>query len=276
MWADWAQVEMAYRNAEPCPHFSRQLLCPLHFGRVEIDVGVEITDHGVGHEIAPLPPKLGLIQSNSSAGLCPAGEHRGPECINSADTVVSKTMSNIWTHRGLGLAVAAFCALAVPAPASASLETPAAKAEASAAAFMARIDMEQVFGSKQLKAGQYVWRKGSFAGEPRVVVSIPDQLAYLYRGEELVAVSTISTGVDKHPTPTGIFSVRLKKPMHRSIKYDLAPMPFMQMIDEYGIALHAGHNPGYRASHGCIRLPAEFAKRLYAITDLGATVMIGA
>jgi lipoprotein-anchoring transpeptidase ErfK/SrfK len=49
----------------------------------------------------------------------------------------------------------------------------------------------------------------------------------------------------------------------------------MQRIDQYGVALHAGQLPGYRASHGCIRLPSEFAKRLYGVTDLGATVMIG-
>ena len=70
--------------------------------------------------------------------------------------------------------------------------------------------------------------------------------------------------------------MRLKKPMHRSIKYDNAPMPFMQMFDQYGTALHAGYNPGYPASHGCVRLPAEFAKRLYTVTDHGTTVMIGA
>jgi lipoprotein-anchoring transpeptidase ErfK/SrfK len=50
----------------------------------------------------------------------------------------------------------------------------------------------------------------------------------------------------------------------------------MQQFDQYGTALHAGHNPGYPASHGCIRLPPEFAKRLYTVTDVGATVMIGA
>ncbi len=172
--------------------------------------------------------------------------------------------------------MAALALMLCAAPVAASIETPAAKAEASAAAYMAGIDMEQVFGAKRPKNGQYLWRKGGFDGEPRLVISLPDQLAYLYRGEELVAVSSISTGVDKHPTPTGIFSVMMKKPFHRSIKYDLAPMPFMQQIDKFGIALHAGHLPGYRASHGCIRLPAEFAKRLYAITDLGATVMIGA
>jgi hypothetical protein len=176
----------------------------------------------------------------------------------------------------LALAAAGVLALTPAAPALASLETPEAKAEAADAAMMARLHMEEVFGPKVLKPGQYVWRKGSFAGEPRVVVSLSEQQAYLYRGDALVAVAAISTGTDEHPTPKGIFSVRLKKPMHRSIKYDNAPMPFMQMIDEYGVALHAGHNPGYPASHGCIRLPSEFAKRLYSITDLGATVMIGA
>ena len=176
----------------------------------------------------------------------------------------------------LALAAAGALALLPAAPALASLETPEAKAEAADAAMMARLHMEEVFGDKQLKPGQYVWRKGSFAGEPRVVISVADQLAYLYKGDQLVAVSTVSTGTDKNPTPKGIFSVLAKKPMHRSIKYDNAPMPFMQRIDDYGVALHAGHLPGYRASHGCIRLPAEFAKRLYSVTDLGATVMIGA
>ena len=178
--------------------------------------------------------------------------------------------------RQLGQALAAALLFALAAPAAASIETPEAKAEAADAAMMAGLHAEEVFGSKRPKPGQYLWRKGSFAGEPRVVVSLSEQLAYLYRGDELVAVAAISTGVDRHPTPTGIFSVMLKKPFHRSIKYDNAPMPFMQMIDKYGTALHAGHNPGYPASHGCIRLPNEFAKRLYSITGLGATVMIGA
>ena len=64
--------------------------------------------------------------------------------------------------------------------------------------------------------------------------------------------------------------------MHHSRKYDNAPMPFMQRIDQYGIALHAGYNPGRPASQGCIRLPAQFAAKLYGVTDVGSTVMIGA
>jgi lipoprotein-anchoring transpeptidase ErfK/SrfK len=186
-------------------------------------------------------------------------------------------MTRFVTKRGLALAAwSAFALMVPPAPAMASIETVEAKAEASDAAAMARYHMEEVFGEKRPRAGQYLWRKGTFDGEARVVISISDQLAYLYRGDELVAVAAISTGVDKHPTPTGIFSVMLKKPMHRSQKYENAPMPFMQMFDKYGTALHAGHNPGYRASHGCVRLPGEFAKKLYGVTSLGATVMIGA
>jgi lipoprotein-anchoring transpeptidase ErfK/SrfK len=53
-------------------------------------------------------------------------------------------------------------------------------------------------------------------------------------------------------------------------------MPFMQRIDNYGVALHAGHLPGYPASHGCIRLPAQFAAKLFAVTDVGTPVLVGA
>ena len=67
-----------------------------------------------------------------------------------------------------------------------------------------------------------------------------------------------------------------KKTMHRSRKYDNAPMPFMQRIDQYGIALHAGFNPGRPASHGCVRLPEGFAKKLFTATDVGTPVYIGA
>ena len=161
-------------------------------------------------------------------------------------------------------------------PAFATIETHEAKSAALEAADQARYDMSEVFGDKQLKPGQYVWRDGVTEGAPRVIVSLSDQMAYLYRGEQLVAVSTISSGTDKNPTPTGIFPILVKKTMHRSKKYDNAPMPHMQMLDSYGIAMHAGFNPGRPASHGCIRLPAKFAARLYGVTELGSTVFIGA
>ncbi|MGN6059264.1 MAG: L,D-transpeptidase family protein [Sphingomicrobium sp.] len=179
----------------------------------------------------------------------------------------------------LVLALLGTCTLGmtVAATPAAALETYAAKMEAGDAASQARVDMLEAFGPKFLKPGQYLWRDvPASAGPERVVISLSDQLAYLYRGDTLMAVATISTGREDKPSPTGIFSVLDKRPFYRSKKYDNAPMPWMQRIDQYGIALHGGFNPGYPASHGCIRLPLAFAKKLYSVTDVGTPVYIGA
>ncbi len=179
----------------------------------------------------------------------------------------------------IALALAGTCVLGstIASTPAFALETYAAQMEASDAASRAAFDMFEAFGFKQLKPGQFLWRDvPDSAGPERVVVSLSDQLAYLYRGDTLVAASTISTGKDEKPTPTGIFSVLDKRPMYRSKKYDNAPMPWMQRIDQYGVALHAGYNPGRPASHGCIRLPSAFAKKLYTVTGLGTPVYIGA
>jgi lipoprotein-anchoring transpeptidase ErfK/SrfK len=164
---------------------------------------------------------------------------------------------------------------AISQPAAASFESPEAKSAASDAADVARGDMLEAFGEKMLKPGQYRWRNVPGNGATRVVVSLDDQLAFLYKGDVLVAVSTISSGNAEKPTPTGIFPILEKKKFHRSIKYENAPMPFMQRLDKYGTALHGGHLPGYPASHGCIRLPGQFAAKLFAVTDVGTPVLVG-
>lgn len=170
------------------------------------------------------------------------------------------------------------CALGIPsAPAAASMETEEARMTATSAAAIAREDMFEAFGEDSLEPGKYLWRDvPADAGPERVVIGLSDQLAYLYRGTTLMAVATISSGEPGRDTPTGIFTVLGKTPMHHSKKYDNAPMPFAQFIDTYGIALHAGHNPGHPASHGCVRLPAKFAAKLYKVTELGTPVLIGA
>ena len=179
----------------------------------------------------------------------------------------------------LALALTGSCVFAttIASTPAFALETYEAQMEASDAASQARVDMLDAFGPKDLKPGQYVWRDVPDAvGPERVVISLSDQMAYLYRGDTLVAASTISSGRDDKPTPSGIFSVFNKQTMHRSKKYDNAPMPFAQFFDPAGIAMHAGLNPGHPASHGCVRLPSGFAKKLYSVTDVGTPVFIGA
>jgi lipoprotein-anchoring transpeptidase ErfK/SrfK len=108
----------------------------------------------------------------------------------------------------------------------------------------------------------------------RVLVSLPQQRAYVFKGGVLAFTAPVSTGKRGHPTPVGTFRILLKKVHHNSSKYDNAPMPYMQRLTNYGIALHAGHVPGYPASHGCIRLPRGYAKTLYGLTDSSTRVTI--
>ena len=125
-----------------------------------------------------------------------------------------------------------------------------------------------------LTPGKYLWEEDVAAGPVSILVSIPDQKAYVYRGEKLVAVSTVSTGKEGNETPVGMFTILQKKEMHHSNLYENAPMPFMQRLTWDGVAIHAGKNPGFPASHGCIRVPASFAKKLFAATQMGATVEV--
>jgi len=71
-----------------------------------------------------------------------------------------------------------------------------------------------------------------------------------------------------------VFSVISKDKWHKSNIYSGAPMPYMQRITWSGIALHAGALPGYPASHGCIRLPEDFAVKLWGTTKVGARVIV--
>src|SRR5262249_43872379 len=111
-------------------------------------------------------------------------------------------------------------------------------------------------------------------GPLQIIVSIADQRVALYDNGSLIARSSVSTGVRRHPTPLGVFSVIGKERFHRSNLYSGAPMPYMQRITQSGIALHAGVLPGYPASHGCIRLTNDFAIRLWQLTKRGARVII--
>jgi lipoprotein-anchoring transpeptidase ErfK/SrfK len=126
-----------------------------------------------------------------------------------------------------------------------------------------------------LRPGSFLWEPElSRSGPVEVVVSIPQQRAYVYRGGTLIGVSTVSTGRRGHETPTGSFSILQKRPRHFSNLYNNAPMPYMQRLTWDGIALHAGQIPGHPASHGCVRLPLAFAQHLFGATRIGAQVHI--
>ena len=141
----------------------------------------------------------------------------------------------------------------------------------------------------------------SHSGRPSIVVSLREQEAYLYRGNNRTASSRISSGREGYHTPSGHFEVIRKDENHRSSIYgdyvdgsgkvvkanvDIrrdsrpphshfvgAPMPyFLEFSPGYG--LHQGYLPGVPASHGCIRMPYWKARQFYSVAHVGTPVVI--
>src|SRR5215211_7425985 len=113
------------------------------------------------------------------------------------------------------------------------------------------------------------------AGEPILaIVSLRSQRITVYDADGWIFRAPVSSGQKGRETPAGIFSVIQKNAEHYSNLYDDAYMPHMQRLTWSGIALHGGVLPGYPASHGCIRMPFDFAARLFDVTRLGMRVIV--
>ncbi len=111
-------------------------------------------------------------------------------------------------------------------------------------------------------------------GPLQIIISIDQQKLHLYSDGTRVAEAMVATGVAAHPTPLGVFSVIDKERFHRSNIYSGAPMPYMQRITWSGVAMHEGVGLGHPASHGCIRMPGDFAARLWLLHSIDARVII--
>ena len=135
-----------------------------------------------------------------------------------------------------------------------------------------------------------------------VIVSLSKQRAFLMTGGQVYIDTPICSGKRASMTPTGTFHVMEKDPDHRSsiygdfvdkkgrtvrsgvstkvdsapsgTRYRGAPMKWFCRLTSHGVGMHIGILPGYPASHGCIRLPAEIAPLIYAKVKIGTRVVI--
>jgi hypothetical protein len=113
------------------------------------------------------------------------------------------------------------------------------------------------------------------AGEPiMAIVSIKSQHVTFYDAEGWILRAPVSTGTTGRETPAGVFAVVEKDKDHHSSLYDDAWMPNMLRITWSGIALHGGPLPGYAASHGCVRMPYDFAEKVFDTAQIGMRVII--
>jgi hypothetical protein len=106
------------------------------------------------------------------------------------------------------------------------------------------------------------------------VVALGEQRVTIYNSHGKMLQSPVSTGATGLETPAGIYSVVQKEEFHQSNVYQDGNMPFMERITWTGIALHGGVLPGYPASHGCVRMPEQFAQRLFGLTEIGMRVVV--
>jgi hypothetical protein len=113
------------------------------------------------------------------------------------------------------------------------------------------------------------------AGDPiMAIVSIKSQHVTFYDADGWILRAPVSTGTTGRETPAGVFAVIEKDKDHHSTMYDDAWMPNMLRITLNGIALHGGPLPGYAASHGCVRMPFDFAAKVFDKAPLGMRVII--
>ncbi len=114
---------------------------------------------------------------------------------------------------------------------------------------------------------------GSEAARTRIEIDLASQTACVVRDEIPGQTMPISSGRRSFPTPKGQFVITDKHRHWKSTLYHVS-MPFFMRLSGRDFGMHAGHLPGYAASHGCIRLRHEDAKDLFSSTPVGTRVVI--
>jgi lipoprotein-anchoring transpeptidase ErfK/SrfK len=118
------------------------------------------------------------------------------------------------------------------------------------------------------------WPDKETSGTITIHIDTSTQEVEVYRNGAIIGWAIVSTGKRGKKTPPGTYRILAKHELYRSASYAGTSMPYTQLLTDDGIAIHGGLVPNYPASHGCIRLPIEFAKLLYAVTDTETRVEI--
>jgi hypothetical protein len=128
--------------------------------------------------------------------------------------------------------------------------------------------------SGPIKYGEWHWDEANVPAGPIVVtVDLDARVISIFRNGYEIGASAVLLGTQEKPTPTGVFPIMGKERHHTSNLYD-APMPYMQRLTNDGITLHATTVAWGYASHGCIGMPEDFAKKVFDTTHIGDRVYI--
>lgn len=126
----------------------------------------------------------------------------------------------------------------------------------------------------RIRYGEYVWdESGANDGPVWIFVDLTAQTMSVFRGNDEIGATVLLYGAEDMPTPTGRFTVRAMKKDYWSRSYD-APMPYSLWLTDDGVAIHGSDVRPGAATHGCVGVPVDFAKRLFAAANVGAEVFI--
>lgn len=128
--------------------------------------------------------------------------------------------------------------------------------------------------TKPMHFGDFVWdEKDIPAGPLWVRIDLARQLLSVFRDGHEIGTAVILFGSDGKPTPSGSFPILEKDADHVSHSYD-APMPYMLRLTNDGVAIHGSNVRQGWATHGCIGVPLDFARQLFAAARKGDLVVI--
>jgi L,D-transpeptidase catalytic domain len=129
--------------------------------------------------------------------------------------------------------------------------------------------------SGPIKYGEWHWDDKGVADGPIVItVDLEARVLSVFKGGYEIGATAVLLGSGEKPTPLGVFPIIWKKKDHYSSIYDSAPMPHTQRLTNDGISIHGTLVEKGYASHGCIGVPEDFARKLYDVTKLGDQVYI--
>ncbi len=125
-----------------------------------------------------------------------------------------------------------------------------------------------------IKYGEWHWDEAGVPPGPIVVtVDLDARVLSVFRDGYEIGAAAVLLGSQDKPTPTGVFPILEKQRYHESNLYD-AKMPYMQRLTNDGITLHSAKVAWGYASHGCIGMPDDFAKKVFETTHVGDKVYI--
>lgn len=128
--------------------------------------------------------------------------------------------------------------------------------------------------SGPIKYGQWAWDEDGVPPGPLVItVDLEARVLSVFRNGFEIGATAVLLGTQEKPTPTGTFPISQKDKDHVSNLYD-APMPYMMRLTDDGITIHATNVRNGFASHGCIGVPLDFARKVFGEAHIGDKVYI--